>query len=619
MFTIKKVRVFGSALFAVMLFYALFAVQLAAASPTILNFQVDRTTVGQNEAVNFSVMTDPATEYVFAMMDGIRFHGHLLYTDAEGRKEWGLTVNPARTANVVIFANTTNTETGAAQLNIPITVDFAAALVPEIVTVIPVQPQGANPVIGAIGPISIQAVLETSPIAANMVQLTVVTGTATNYVWVRFDGNRTAQGHRVASDLTSQTWVINYQPHFLGQHSVTVYSNRSNTWVGAYTRTVNVVLHQPFIPLVHPVIQTVTVSPSPVTPGMNVTIRVRTNADVGAVWIRDVDGIERVARSIPPTTATQRNWEIVFRPTRAGSVVIFANSIHSPWGAAQRSEHIAMRGGRATVTHASASRFTCWTLGTGADTLIRVTTNHFANSVWAVLPNRQAIPLTQVSGAGTSNRVWEVSTWHVGLPIVVHATESFGVVGGHSDSSRIINSWTGLPAAVPIQPIVTHPTVWPLVPGWHQPSICGQNVWWHQPTVCGQSVWWHQPITNVPICNLGLHTPFVVGSLGPCGVCVYHGNGRWFNRISNTFSWGPCTGLHGFPGTTINVAGAGWLYIQNGWHFHPASNQSAWRGTGHGPPEWVNVHLHGRWYHMSRLGVMHPVAGGLPRVTRVVP
>ena len=612
--THKKAKVLGSAFIAMLLFYALFVVQVAAASPTILNFQPDRTTVGPSENVNFSVRTDASADFVFAMMDGVRTQGFLLFTDADGNREWSLTVAPTRTTNVVIFANTTNTEAGAAQLNIPVTVDFAAAIVPPLPAnpTNPVVPHGAVPAITAIGPISIQAILETTPMAANMVQLTVVTGTATNYVWVRFDGNRTAHGHRVASDLTSQTWVINYQPHFFGPHSVTVYSNRSNTWVGAYTRAFNVVLHQPFIPLAHPVIQNVTVAPQPVTPGANVTIRVRTSADVGAVWLRDVDGIERVARSIPPTTATQRNWEIVFRPTRAGSVVIFANSTHTPWGAAQRAEHIAMRGGRATVTHATASRFTCWTLGTAADTVIRVTTNHFANSVWAVLPNRQVIPLVHVSGAGTSNRVWEVSTWVTGLPIVVHATENIGVVGGISDSSRIINSWTGLPTVVPLPPVIHHPTPW-TVPTW-------QHTLWHQPVVCQQTLLWQQPILNVPpVCTLGFPTHVVVGGLGPCSICVYHGSGRWFNRVTNTFSWSPCTVWHGLPSTGVSVAGAGWIYIQNGWHFHPATNQSAWRGTGHGPPEWVNVHLHGRWYHMSRLGVMHPVAGGLPRATRVVP
>lgn len=607
MFTNKKVRVLGSTFFALVLFHAFLVVQVAAASPTIFNFQADRTTVGPSENVNFSVRTDSSANYVFAMMDGIRSQGVLLFTDADGNREWSLTVMPARSTNVVIFASTTNTEADAAMLNIPITVDFAAAIVPPVPAVNPAVPHGAVPSPTPIGPITIQAIIETTPMAANMVQLSVVTGTATNYVWVRFDGNRTAHGRRVASDLTSQTWVIDYQPHVLGPHAVTVYSNRSNTWVGAYSRTINVVLHQPFIPLVNPVIQNVTVSPSPVVPGTNVTIRVRTNADVGAVWIRDVDGIERVARSIPPTTATQRNWEIVYRPTRAGSVVIFANSTHNPWGAAQRSEFIGVRGGRAVVTHATASRFADWSWGTGADTVIRVTTNQFANSVWAVLPNRQVVPLTHISGAGTSNRVWEVSTWVTGLPIVVHATENIGVVGGFSDSSRIINSWTGIPAVVPIQPIVTHP-VWTHV-----------GTTWIQPIV-QQQLLWHQPVVNVlPVCNLGLATHFAVGSLGPCRVCVYHGNGRWFNRISNTFSWSPCTGWVQQPATVINIAGAGWIYIQNGWHFNPALNTSAWRGHGHGPPEWVNVHLHGRWYHMSRLGVMHPVAGGLPRATRVVP
>ena len=299
-------------------------------------------------------------------------------------------------------------------------------------------------------PIGIQAVWESYAAAEGLVQLTVVTGTAANFVWIQFEGNRHAHGVRIASDVTSSTWVINYRPSFFSPHTVTVFSNRGNSPVGAESREHVVFQHSPFVPLEHPIIQNITVTqrdivhanPRYVAPGTEVTLNIRTNADMGAVWIRDVDGIERRATSVWPTTATQRNWQVVFTPTRPGYVVVFANETHNVWGAAQRSEFIGIGSGAATIRHASATRIVEWHWGVQANAAIRVTTNEHTNSVWAVLPNRQIVPLRHVLGFGMSDRVWEAAVWTSGLPITIHATESFGAVGGFSDASITIYHWS---------------------------------------------------------------------------------------------------------------------------------------------------------------------------------
>ena len=593
----NKVRFIGSAIIAVMLFVSVFFTHAVSANPTILNVQPSRSAIGPGESVNISVRTNAQANYVFAMVDGVRFQGLMLGTDGAGNREWSVTAFPNWTTNIVIFANRTNLEAGAAQMNVPITVDFAAATVPPIGGVAPfgMQP-GAVPQMIGIGPASIHNVWESAPIAAGMVQLTVVTGNQANFVWVQFDGNRTEQGRRVATDATSSTWTIDYRPGTFAPHTVTVFSSTTNTWSDADQRLHNVVLHQPFAGSVNPafaglpspVIQTVTVTPREVSPGGNVTINIRTNAAVGAVWVRDVDGREWPAWSVLPTTATQRNWQAVITPTRTGSVTIFANHFHTPWGAVQRAENINVRAGRATVVSATARRITDWHWGFQADTHISVTTNRWANSVWAVLPNRQTIALTHISGTGTANRVWEVHTWGGALPITIHVSEAAGMVGGFSDATRTINTWTGA-VTPPTPPAPWQP--WPPPTGW-------------PPQVCWTSMPW----------------PVVPGTMASCGRCIFHGGGWWFNTVTGVLSHSPCGGWGGTaPGTGVNVAGAGWQYIQNGWHFNPNSGQSAWRGQGHGPPEWVNVHFNNRWYHMSRLGVMHPVSGGVPRTTTVVP
>ena len=323
---------------------------------------------------------------------------------------------------------------------------LAALLMVAIMTIcmpIPLEANSSNP-------IAIQAVWESEAAAEGFVQLTVVTGTAANFVWIQFEGNRHAHGTRVTSDVTSSTWVINYRPSFYSPHTVTVYSNRSNSPVNAESREHLVFRHSPFVPLEHPIIQYITVTqrdiihanPRYVAPGTEVTIRIRTNADMGAVWIRDVDGIERRATRVWPTTTTQRNWEVVFTPTRPGYVVVFANETHNVWGAAQRSEFIGIGGGGAAIRHASASQILEWQWGLQANAVIRVTTNNQANSVWATLPNRQTVPLRQVLGFDLSDRVWEASVWTGGLPITVHASEAFGATSGFSDASLSIYHWS---------------------------------------------------------------------------------------------------------------------------------------------------------------------------------
>ena len=595
----NKAKILGGAA-ALALVAMLYFAQTVHAAPALLDVQPSRSAVGPGESVNISVRTNSQADYVFAMVDGVRFQGLMLYSDAAGNREWSLTVFPNRTTNAVVFANSRNVESGAAQLNLPLTVDFAAATVPPLAH----QPgqAGQVPLPAPVGPIAIVSAWETSPIAQGMVQLTVVTGNQAAYVWVSLDGaagGNAVQGRRLFTDATSSTWVIDYRPAAFVPHTVQILANRTFTWAGAETLNFNVALHQNFVPQANPQIQTVTVSPREVSAGGAVTIRVRTNADVGAVWVRDMDGIERGAWSIAPTTNTQRNWELTFTPARAGTVTVFANHSHTPWGAAARSEQINMRTGRATISTATAQRITDWQWGFQADTHIRVTTNRWAYSVWAVMPNRQVVPLHHVSGTGTANRVWEAQTWGGALPITIHAAEASGVFGGFSDAQRTINSWTGgTTNPGPVNPIWPPPTQ----PIWPGPGTGWPGQW---PGAWGPGMQW----------------PIVPGTWAPCGIHVYHGNGLWRNTITNVMELAPCGTVAGqpSPGAGADVAGQGWVYIQNGWYFNPNLNQSAWRGQGQGPPEWVNVHFDNRWYHMSRLGVMHPVAGGLPRTTTVVP
>lgn len=297
-------------------------------------------------------------------------------------------------------------------------------------------------------PLEIQAIWESPATEEGAVTLTIVTGTAADAVWVHFDGTGIARASRVSTNLTSATWTATYAPGHPLPHQVTVFSARRGMENRAESRVHTVVMHSPHVPLEHPAIQSITVSvrdivhanPRQAAPGYEVTVRVRTNADMEAVWLRDMDGIERRAARVWPETGAMRNWEVVFTPTRSGSVVVFANLTHSHIGAAQRSERITIgQSEAAEIFSAAASPIWGWESGAAVNLNLSVTTSERANSVWAHLPGGQTVELRQVAGFNaTSDRVWEASVWAQRLPIVVHASEAFGQTEGFSDSAATI-------------------------------------------------------------------------------------------------------------------------------------------------------------------------------------
>jgi len=400
----------------------------AFATPAITNLTMDRTTVTPGQSITFSVRTTPQAQFVFAMIDGIRAQGTRISTDATGNHNWQITINPTRSATVVVFANATNTETGAASMSVPITVTGTTAADP-VLPIIPVTPGN----VGNIGPVGITNLRETPAIAPNAVRLTLNTGPEANYTWVRFDGSRYVQGTMIAQNALYRTWTIDFRPQTWAVQQVQVGANRTYHYTGAALQNFNLTLTQPFVPPIFPEIRNAVLTPTQVNAGARQTIRITTNEHVGAVWIRDMDGRETNARSITPNTATTRTWEVNFNPTRSGTVTIYANATRTATGAATRQESITVRGQNVNINDARITR----TSGATNDGIIRVTTNRYAESVW-VLHNNNIFPLHHISGT-TGNRVWEVHITNASLPLQVRASANRNHTG--VDDELTIWNW----------------------------------------------------------------------------------------------------------------------------------------------------------------------------------
>jgi len=371
------------------------------AAPAITNFSMDRTTVNSGQSITFNVRTTAQTQFVFAMVDGVRTQGSRV---GHGN-DWVVTVTPTRTTTVSIFANATNTENGAAIINVPVTVGATATtpVTPATPTVpIPVAP--AN-----LGPIAIASITETPATGVGYVQLTVVTGRETNEVWVNF--NRTdntrgtghfARGTMTTQDTNSRTWVINFRPQTWVTQQVEVGSNRTYNWPGAATQLYNLTLAQPFVPPVTPRITNVNVGNRTVSIGANTTFTITTNLDAEHVWVRDVDGREHNAHRTTSGVST-RTWSVTFPPIRSGTVTVFANSTRSADHAATRTENI-------TVSHTTAqivgTPTASWT--NHNETLIHVTTNSYVQTVWAVMPGTGNRVQLNRTNTGSGNRTWSI-------------------------------------------------------------------------------------------------------------------------------------------------------------------------------------------------------------------
>jgi len=427
-------------------FVFMMAVPLSvAAAPAFANLSLDRTTISHGQTATFTIRVTPQTNFVFATVDGVRVPG----TRISGN-EWSLTVSPANTTVVTVFANDTNNENGAAVMNIPVTVTGAAqatqqatqhAAVPAIVPAAP-----AN-----LGPIQIASITETPATRQGFVQLTVVTGAQATDVWANFDRvnnaratGRFARATMLSQDANSRTWTINFDPAVWAAQTVEVGANRSYTWDGAETQAFNLTLAQPFVAPVAPRINSANASPSNVSRGSSVTINVATNPDVEHVWIRDADGREFNATRTTTTTSA-RNWRVSFTPQRTGTVRVFANATRVEAGAATRNVSVTVGGTGGNDWDDGDAQIVGTPRATWVDrdtTRIDVTTNRYAETVWVTVPGDNRRFVLERMNSGTGNRTWSTEVWDIRSGnIVVSASSSRGNVNNlTAESTRTIRA-----------------------------------------------------------------------------------------------------------------------------------------------------------------------------------
>ena len=406
-------RVFG--MFAIIVALTIVTGLTLYANP-IVNVRANRTNVLQGFSVTFTVYVSAETNFVWARSGANVYPATLSAAGAPlgtppGTRVFSVELFPAATGNVDILASATNNIAAAVSRPVHITVSDG---------------QAAQP--GAAGGIQILGISETRALQPYAVQLTVVTGTGVGEVWVRLGAypHSWYRGRLQSETPTSRTFTINYSPVTFVPHRVQVGANTTYNLVGASLQYFDVALSAPYMPRLNPEIYSRTISSSNVNVGNSVTIRVSTNQDAYAVWVRDVDGIQTVGRRIPPhMPETVRNFEVMVAPYRTGALTIFAGTGVGDPHAVYITENVVVNVPQVYITQAVVTQVAN---SANEEVIIRVTTNQNAGSVWAVLPDEETIRLSLVGQPGAQgSRTWEARPAGVPTPNItlrVSATSS---------------------------------------------------------------------------------------------------------------------------------------------------------------------------------------------------
>ena len=426
-------------MFAIVFVLTITAGFAAYASPSIVDVRPDTNIVIRGIPVSFTVYVSAETNFVWAQAgaNAVPVPGREIVTAGAPRDAAGVRVfvidevMPVATGNVYILAHSINDPA-------------AAAVVRRSVFITVSGGQVGHP--GAIAGIQIIDVFESRALQPNAVQLTVITGPHTGEVWVRLGAypHSWYRGRLQSETPTSRIWTINYIPAVYEPHSVQVGSNTTYSLIGASLRYHDVRLEAPYIPRVNPIIHNRTINTNTVNVGNSTTIRVMTNQYVYSVWVSDADGIETVARRIPPfVESAARHFEVMVAPYRTGTLTIFAGAWVGDPNAVSIPENIVVHVPHVYITQASVTQIPN---SLHEEALIRVTTNQNAGSVWAVLPDGETIRLNLIGQPGaTGPRIWEsrpagistpnitirVSATTSNIPSVTQTLSNWGtVVGG---------------------------------------------------------------------------------------------------------------------------------------------------------------------------------------------
>jgi len=187
-------------------------------STTITRTSASPSTVRRGNRSTITVRTSRDVQYVWAMVDGRRVNARRGQLSA-AHANWTVDVRPDRTQSITVYANTSNSATGAATDTVRITVSG-----------------DAYARISSVTPTSINL---TRLGAGSANTITVRTNAETNYVWAMVNDSR-VQGTRVSTGDGEREWEIVVHPQWNQPIRVYAHTRNSNSDGNAVTRNVNV-------------------------------------------------------------------------------------------------------------------------------------------------------------------------------------------------------------------------------------------------------------------------------------------------------------------------------------------------------------------------------------------
>ena len=182
-------------------------------TPTITRASASPSTIEPGARTTITVRTNADVEYVWAMVDGRRVNSRRGSTGTTTRT-WTIDVRPDETQTIRVYANTTDSTSGADTDTVRVTVRDAE---PRILATPTLSHNNIRP--------------------GDRTTIEVRTNEVVTHVWAMLDGRR-INAQRETTSSGERRWSIDISPE--RSHNVFVYANTSSGTSGADRRTIRV-------------------------------------------------------------------------------------------------------------------------------------------------------------------------------------------------------------------------------------------------------------------------------------------------------------------------------------------------------------------------------------------
>jgi len=183
----------------------------------IYDIEADKDPVPKGESVTFTITTNEKAEHVWIRLPGSLYRKAIRHSDRNDVKTWTVSFTPTEDMTIQVNANTRYSNTNAVSENYDVLLVDPPAKLTNL---------RAN---------------KTSLVTNESVTFTITTNVEATHVWVKYDGDKTADARNTRTTRASKTWSVTFTPS--RTQTVTAYANITKTETHAATRSLDLTVN----------------------------------------------------------------------------------------------------------------------------------------------------------------------------------------------------------------------------------------------------------------------------------------------------------------------------------------------------------------------------------------